>query len=184
MLYFVTSNKNKVARAEKYLHPLGIQFTPKDLPLDELQSHSIEKIAKDKAEKAFEILKSPLFVNDHGWSIPALNGFPGAYMKYINEWFTPDDFLRLLDGKNDREMIFTEYICYIDSKVTKTFSQTLKGHILYESKGKGVPWMTVSSFSDDGESIAQKLEHDPSAINEAEFSREFAEWLKNHIPVA
>jgi XTP/dITP diphosphohydrolase len=176
MLYFISSNKNKIARAELFLSPFNISFTPKDLELVEIQSHSIEEIAIDKAKNAFDILKQPLFVNDHGWFITALNGFPGAYMKYVNEWFTPQDFLNLMRGKKNREMIFTETICFTDGTTTKTFSETKIGHVLYKSKGKNIPWMTVSSFSDDDTSIAEKLATSPSAINTSKIYEEFAKW--------
>lgn len=176
MLYFISSNKNKIARAELFLQPFTISFTAKDIDLIEIQSHSIEEIAIDKAKKAFEIIKEPLFVSDHGWSITALNGFPGAFMKYINEWFTPQDFLSLMKDKENREMIFTEYLCFTDGTTTKTFSETIKGHVLYEQKGKGVSWMTVSSFSDKNISIAEAIKDTPSAINDSQTYKEFATW--------
>lgn len=178
MLYFISSNKNKIARSKLFLNPFGIPFIAKDIDLIEIQSHSIEEIAINKAKAAFEIIKQPLFVSDHGWSITALNGFPGAYMKYINEWFTPQNFLNLMKDKENREMVFTEYLCFTDGKSIKTFSETIKGHILYESKGQDTPWMTVSSFSDDGTSIAEKLVNSPSSIDTSGVYREFADWYK------
>lgn len=85
MLYFISSNPNKIDRAKFFLNPLGLNFQPKEIEIEEIQSYSIEKIAIDKARKAYATIKNPLFVNDHGWGITALNGFPGAYMKYMNQ---------------------------------------------------------------------------------------------------
>lgn len=179
MLHFISSNKNKVARAEQFLQPHDIKFVTKDIDLIEIQSHSIEEIALDKAKAAFKIIQEPLFVSDHGWAITALNGFPGAYMKYINEWLTPQDFLNLMKDKENREMIFTEYLCFTDGTITKSFSETIKGHILFESKGRSAPWMTVSSFSTDNTSIAEAIRDKPSAINDSMVFEEFALWYKN-----
>lgn len=181
MLHFISSNKNKIARAEIFLKPHNIEFISKDVDVLEIQSDSIENIAENKALAAFEKLKQPLFVSDHGWEITALNGFPGSYMKYINEWFVPQDFLNLMNGKTNREMIFTEYLCYTDGKTTKLFNESIKGHILYESKGEANPWMTVASFSDDNTSIAQAIKDNPSAINESMVFGNFAKWYKEYL---
>lgn len=178
MLYFVTSNKNKIDRANEYLLPLGINFTPTSLDVIEIQSESFEEIIKQKAKDAYSLLQQPLFVSDHSWSITALHGFPAGYMKSINHWFTPQDFLNLMRDKTNREAILTESICFTNGEITQYFSQQIKAHILYESKGEGEPFMTVSSFSDDGMSIAEKVKIQPSAVESNEVYKEFADWFK------
>jgi non-canonical purine NTP pyrophosphatase (RdgB/HAM1 family) len=180
MLYFISSNKNKIARAEQFLKPLNVSFQIKELELLEIQSQSIKEIAIHKANQAFAIVKEPLFVSDHGWSITALNGFPGAYMKYMNQWLTSEDFLSLMHKKENREMIFTEYLCFTDGKISKTFHEEIKGHVLYEAKGEAEPWMTVSSFSSDNTSIAEKIKNTPSAFNDSKIFEEFGDWYKTY----
>jgi len=178
MLFFVSTNPNKIDKAELFLRPLGIPFEVSNIKLIEIQSDSVEEIVIDKAKKAFQILNSPLLVNDHVWSISALNGFPGPYMKYINQWFSPQDFLNLMKDKKDREMKLTEYICYTDGNIYKTFFEEIKGHVLFASKGKGEPWKTVSSYSKDNSSVAEKLETHPSAIGTSKVYEDFAKWYK------
>lgn len=180
MLYFISTNKNKIARAEQFLNPLHIPFQTKDLELQEVQSNSIEEIAIHKAHQAFEILKDPLFVSDHGWSITALNGFPGAYMKFMNQWLTSNDFLNLMREKENREMVFTEYLCFTDGNTVTTFHEEIKGHVLFEAKGDGEPWMNVSSFSSDNTSIAERIKDTPSAFNESKIFEDFGKWYKNY----
>ncbi len=181
MLYYVTGNKNKIAIAQRYLSPLGISITPQALELEEIQSHDIEQIAIHKAKHAFGILQKPLFVNDHGWSFTALNGFPGAYMKYMNEWFTPEDFLHLMQGKENREAILTEVICYIDGHNLKTFSIQHKGEVLHEVQGKGLAATTVTTLSSDRQSIAKKLETNVTSVETYTIWEEFAQWYKEEI---
>jgi XTP/dITP diphosphohydrolase len=181
MLYYITGNQNKIDVAKKFLEPLEVSFIPQALELIEIQSHSIEDIAKFKAEQAFEELKQPLFVNDHGWSITVLNGFPGAYMKYINEWLTAEDLLRLMRGKENREAILTEVLCYIDSNTTKIFIAQHRGSVLEESRGSGPPGLTTISLTEDGKSIAEKLENSPSALEEYPLWEEFATWYKENL---
>ncbi len=179
MLYFITSNQNKIAVAKTFLGPLGIPFQPKDLDLIEIQSDDFAKIALYKAKQAFGIIKEPLFISDHAWSIPALNGFPGAYMKYMNNWFTPQDFLKLMEGKDNRDIFLTETLCFIDKNGPRAFSKRYKGSVLYEKQGEGTPAMTVTSLTKDGISLAKKWKENPSALKINDVYTEFASWLKN-----
>lgn len=179
MLYYITGNKNKIDVARKFLDRHNVIFTPKDLDVTELQSESIEKVVIHKAKEAFLKLNKPLFVSDHFWSIPALGGFPGAYMRYINKWLKAKDLLNLMADKKNRKAILTEMLCYVDKTTIKTFKQSHLGRVLKKSQGKGMPGFTVISLSKDGLSVAQKIESDPSALEEDKLWEDFARWYKN-----
>lgn len=155
MVYFVTDNQQKFDNAQIILKTLNLQLERKSLPITEIQSHSLEDIARDKAIQAFKQLRKPLVVKDDGWYITALNGFPGSYMRYINEWFSYDDFLRLLSAYNNREIVFKDALYYIDGETEKLFTKTIKGRILCEPKGIGVPGAMISTFRKDGMSMAE-----------------------------
>jgi inosine/xanthosine triphosphate pyrophosphatase family protein len=99
---YITENNHKFETVGSFFEKQGIEISQKVLPIYEIQSNDGIEIAISKAKQAWEIIKEPLFVNDAFWIIPSLKGFPGPYMKYINDWFEPDDFLKLMNGKNDR----------------------------------------------------------------------------------
>ncbi|MDB5164814.1 MAG: RdgB/HAM1 family non-canonical purine pyrophosphatase, dITP/XTP pyrophosphatase, partial [Candidatus Saccharibacteria bacterium] len=99
---FVTSNQHKVMTAKIICDKYGVTFDSKDLDIVEVQDDDGEVIAADKARQAFEMCASPVVVNDTTWIIPGLNGWPGPYMKQMNTWFTPDDFVRLTAHLKDR----------------------------------------------------------------------------------
>lgn len=157
MLYFVTGNTEKALAAKKQLASFNIQIEIKPLELTEIQSDSIEVIARDKAEKAYSILQKPLIISDHGWAIPGLNGFPGPYMKYINQWLTSDDFLRLTKDLPDRRIILSDVLCYIDAEEIKVFQTEFVGELLHSIKGEGLPTMRVVTMTDDQKSVAQYI---------------------------
>ncbi len=136
-ILFITGNKRKVWQAQDILKRFDIQVNNQDLPVIEIQSSDPHEIAEAKAAAAFKIAKSPLIINDHAWSFPGLNGFPGGYMKDINHWFEPEDFLALMNGKQDRTAILTETIIYVDANKTKSFSVQIKGHMIHEPRGVG-----------------------------------------------
>src|SRR5258708_1314128 len=130
MLTFVTSNQSKLKTAQRQLESFGITIKNESLDLLEIQSDNIEEVAKFKAKHAFEILKQPLIVTDHGWNYKALRGFPGAYMKEINQWLTAQDIINMMKPYQDKEVTLTESLCYIDEKNLKTFSHNFKGIFL------------------------------------------------------
>ena len=180
MLYFITSNKNKIEIAKKFLKPHQIDFEAKDLDITEVQSENIETVATTKAKDAFLKIGKPLIISDHFWSIPALGGFPGAFMKYINLWLTSKDLLRLMKDIKNRKIFLTEMICYIDSKTIKTFSYVHEGKILNQEEGIGLAATKIISLTKDNKSIAQKLIDGPSAIEKGIVWDKFANWFKKY----
>ncbi len=178
MLSYVTSNTNKIEVARKYLTPLGLEFDAESVDLVELQSNSIEEIAMHKAAQAFDKLQKPLFVMDSGWSIPALNGFPGPYMKYLNKWLHADEYLNLMKPYANRSIICQEVICYKDKSITKLISGELHGRILLEKEGEGVPSWTTVTLRNDGKSIAKCWEKGIEPADKYPLWTDFAEWIK------
>ncbi len=83
-LYFVTSNNKKFQSLSKMLSPIGINLLRLEYDFDEGRELSIESVAKsklDQAKQAFPDKK--IVVDDRGFFIPALNGFPGPFVKLL-----------------------------------------------------------------------------------------------------
>lgn len=179
MIYYVTGNESKFKTAVAYLEPLGIILEQKVLDVEEIQPDSIVKVSEDKVKKAFKIAHVPLFVNDSGWEIPALNGFPGPYMKYMNDWFSPDDFLRLMEGKPDRRIILKQVITYVDKNGTKVFENDTEGIVLEkvgDSPGRSSD--RVISLGDGISMADQKAKGNYKFDGESDLWKEFSDWLK------
>src|SRR5690606_29960758 len=104
----ISGNKRKIHHATHALAKFGIDIEVKDVDLSEMQGTDPVEIITTKARDAYKKFKTPLIVSDHSWSIPSLGGFQGPYMKHVNEWFEPEDFLALLKDKEDRSAVLTE----------------------------------------------------------------------------
>lgn len=156
-LIYVTGNQAKLLTAKKYFEPLGVDVVQKILDIPEIQSDKIEEVAMDKAQKAFAILKQPLIVNDTSWMIEALNGFPGPYTRYVTTWFTPQDWLHLLQGHANRRITLRQAIAYIDKDCSRIFIQDTPGVILESPTGnpKFSSFDQVVSIDPNGKSLAQ-----------------------------
>ncbi len=176
MFKYVTSNDEKIKVAKERLTPYGITFEPFTMDLIEPQLDNVMDIALAKAEQAFQALREPVVVSDHGWSISALNGFPGPYMKHINEWFTSDDFLNLMRDKQDKRIVKIEALVYKDQEEIKEFISETNGRILLEARGKGSPIMTVVTFSKSDKSVAEMWDEGRDPYPKNKIWDTFAEW--------
>ena len=147
-IYFITGNAIKVGEAKLVCKPAGIEIVQQQLEIDEIQSTVPNDISIDKAEKAHNLIKRPLVVTDSFWRIPALNGFPGAYMKDVANWFSSEDFLSLMEKKANRQIFFSENITYKDDEIIKQFSQEYEGIIVTEPRGTGNSIENVAQFEE------------------------------------
>ena len=140
-LVYVTSNELKFKVAQQSLRGSGILLERKSLDTPEIQSTRVEEIAEWSAIWACEHLKQPVVVSDVGYYIEALNGFPGPFIKYVNDWFTADDYLNLLQGKSNRKATIQDCLAYCrpDEKPV-IFSQFYRGEIAIKpGRKKGTP---------------------------------------------
>jgi inosine/xanthosine triphosphate pyrophosphatase family protein len=145
-------------------------------------------IVRDKAARAYEQLGMPVVVSDDTWDIRALKGFPGAYMKSINYWFEPEDFIRLMTGIEDRHITLHQYLAYSDGNITKIFKNDIEGQIIHEVRGKSdkSPNMTVTVLdSDSGKTIAEVFEQGTEAVvarykNRPDAWHGFVEWHRTN----
>lgn len=177
-ILFATGNDRKVAEARAACDDFNIKVKQVKLAIDEIQSHDPVEISMRKVEEAYRQIQSAVVITDTSWSIPALNGFPGGYMKDVAEWFKPEDFINLVASEANRSISFTETIIYKDADTTKLFSKEYIGNISTEPRGNGNSVEQITEF--DGRTLAErhdqgKLSHDPKEYIWYEFAQWFAE---------
>ena len=179
-LTFVTGNSLKFHLAEKVCREFDqelLQEAALDIP--EIQAETGEPVARDKAQKAFEILQKPVVVTDDTWVIPALNGFPGPYMKSINHWFTPRDWVNLTQSLEDREIILRQVLVYQDEREQVLFTVDIKGVMLKEARGESnYPHNTIVSFDGGKHSFAELYAEGKTIDSHHTAWHEFAAWAK------
>ncbi len=182
MLLYITSNQNKIDTANKRLEPFGIKVEGLKLEgIIEPQSEDIIKISQMKAKQAFEKVQKPLIVSDGGWYIPALNGFPGPYMAYVNRWLTSQDFLNLMKDKENKDIILRECVTYIDKNQIHSFTSDTKGSFVEKAAGKATPIDQVITFREDGKTAAESENEGGTRVPQNELWNEVGEWLSKNM---
>jgi XTP/dITP diphosphohydrolase len=130
----VTSNAGKVAEvAAFFCGVLEIDHISLDLP--EHRSENIGEIALEKARYAYRELNTPLIVDDTGFFIHALDGFPGPYAAYVQNTIGNRGILRLMEEQPDRSGCFVTAICFADQSGIQVFTGTLEGTITFAPRG-------------------------------------------------
>ena len=160
-ILFSTSNPDKTLIAKTICSAKGLNVEQISLDIDEIQGEDPKVIVEDKVRKAYQKIKKAVVVSDDSWDIPALNGFPGPYMKSLNHWFKAEDFLRLMDGINDRTIIIHQYLSYFDGKNIYTFKNDFSGKVTLEPRGKNdrSPSTMITELDiDNGKTIAELFE--------------------------
>jgi len=114
-IFFATSNPHKFNEAEKiFSESAPPEFNLKRFIFThrEIRSDDLEEIAREAAEAAFSQLKKPVFVEDTGLFINALNGFPGAYSAWVQQKIGNAGLLKLLDGEKKRSACFETALAF------------------------------------------------------------------------
>ncbi len=137
-ILYLTGNPRKKQDAEDVLGLYGLSVETLDLNLDEIQEEDIEKIAVTSALQGAKQLGRPVITMDVGFEIDALNGFPGAYGKFVFPRLGVDGMLRLMAGKENRHAVSIEVLAYATPDgYTKTFKTVRNLEILTEPQGTG-----------------------------------------------
>lgn len=130
-IVFVTTNKGKIASAQKYLK--GVTLIPYNAELIEPRSDDIKEIAKQKVLQAYKIVNKPCIALDSGFFIDQLNGFPRAYVNYALETIGLDGILKLMEGKTNRSCHFRACVAFYDGERLEFFEDRSPG-IIAEAK--------------------------------------------------
>ncbi len=108
---------------------------PLDIP--ELRSEDIEKISRQKARYAYDLLHKPLIVDDTSFSIDALNGFPGPYAAYVLQSLGNQGILKIMKDVENRHAHFTTVISFADERGIRSFSGSIYGTVIDAMRGAG-----------------------------------------------
>jgi XTP/dITP diphosphohydrolase len=129
LVTFASTNQNKYREVQSILsaHNINVDFA--QINLVEIQSDSLEEIAKEKATSAFSQVGRPVIVEDDGLFIDALGGFPGQYSSHAFKTIGNEGILKLMAGSADRSASFRSLIAFYDGKSLSVSEGKVNGAI-------------------------------------------------------
>lgn len=106
---FITSNENKIEWANEIASKGGydIRFKKRHYEFEEGRSTDPEEIALKKVRQGMEVETNPFVVEDSGFFIDALNGFPGTFVKFGLSTIGIKGIITLLNGVNGEERTYS-----------------------------------------------------------------------------
>lgn len=183
VIFFATNNINKFNEARRVLSRYKIAVGMLKVKTIEIQSESLEEIAKNSAIHAFQHCHLPIIVEDAGLFVEALNGFPGPYASYAYKTIGNEGLLKLMKEATNRRARFQSVVAY--------FSEELESPICFKGEVLGEITKTIrkgcSGFGFDpvfkplksGKTFAEMdIDEKNLHSHRAKAFRKFARWYK------
>lgn len=183
VVFFATGNRHKVEEVKRILHPYGFEVVQLKTRKLEIQSDDLGEIAS-YAVSSLQTEKRPVFVEDAGLFIHALNGFPGPYSSYVYKTIGVRGILKLMEKVKDRRAYFLSAIALLDKRDNiYEFIGRVEGKIAHKARGSGgfgfdpifVPEGSDLTFAEMSLDEKNKFSH------RARAAEKLAIWLLNNI---
>lgn len=137
-LTFITGNAGKAKYLSDYFK-LPVDHVKLDL--HEIQSLNLKEVVEDKARRAYEIVKSPVLVEDVSLTFTAFKALPGPLIKWFFETLGNDGLCRLLDRFDDRTASAEVEFALCDGTGVHTFRGAMEGMVAGNPRGEiGFGW--------------------------------------------
>lgn len=114
VILFATNNFHKFDEARSVLTKRGVAVGMLRVKALEIQSESLDEIARASVVNAYDHCHLPIIVEDAGLFVEALNGFPGPYAAYVYMTIGNLGLLKLMEGLENRKATFRSAIAYFD----------------------------------------------------------------------
>lgn len=178
----ITGNKTKLKNANLNLNQFGIKVEGKDIDTPEIQSDNPEVIAEYSAKYAYNIVHKPVIKMDVSFEIDCLKGFPGPFVKFINQWLDPKDILKMVASSKNRHARFIDIVSYFDGKKnqTKNFKMVREGTLSAKPCGEN-GWGIDKIFIPDGfnKTLAELSDVERASVWGNDHWRNLASYLKS-----
>jgi len=178
--YFVTSNIHKFLEARTVLSEYKIATAKLKVEAVEIQDDSLENIAEASVKDAVKNCGLPVFVEDAGLFVEALNGFPGPYSRYVYDTVGLDSILELMKNVANRDAYFMSVIAFGSPELQPVcFVGKVEGKISLQKRGTaGFGYDPIFiPLEGGGRTFAEMTTAEKNRFSHrARALRKFAEW--------
>jgi XTP/dITP diphosphohydrolase len=184
--FFVTGNIHKFNEARRFLAEYNISVAMLNIDAIEIQDDGLENIAKFSAIDAAQKTNLPVFVEDAGLFVKALNGFPGPYSSYVYRTVGARGILRLMQSERKRDAYFSSVVAFFNPQESiepKIFQGKVEGTIIFNERGKqGFGFDPIfQPYGRNGRTFAEMATQEKNNYSHrAQALRKFAKWYILH----
>lgn len=185
VIFFATNNIHKFHEARKVLSEYKIATGMLRVKSLEIQSDSLEEIAKASVIDAFRKCNLPIIVEDAGLFVEALNGFPGPYAAYVYKTIGNKGLLQVMKNVENRKAKFESAVtyCSVQLDLPMCFKGEAHGEITKEERNgggeSGFGFDPVFQPENSGKTFAEMTVAEKNGYSHrANALRKFSEWYK------
>ena len=174
-LTVVTSNTHKAVEVAAFFTGIAeIEHVSLDIP--EYRYPKVREITEEKARDAYRELRRPLIVDDTGFFIDALNGFPGPNAAYVFETIGNRGIRQLMNGVTDRRAPLETVIAYASTEGVRSFQGIIEGTIVAPRGKEGFGYDPI--FLYEGRTLAEiPLDEKSTLSHRARGLAAFRAWM-------
>ncbi len=183
-ILFATSNRGKMEEALQILRPYGIPLQQYDGKGTEIQADTTSEVAAYTSREAASRAGRAVLVEDAGFFVDSLNGFPGVYSAYVFKTLGVRGVLTLLNrsskrGPTSRKARFVSSVAYCEpGGEPSVFEGSVSGTVAARPKGtKGFGFDPI--FVPEGRDLTfgeLTLDEKCAVSHRAVALRRFANW--------
>ena len=131
---FVSSNAGK---AREVAAILGFPLERLEADIPEIQTLDVSDVVREKAHTAYALAGSPVLVEDTGLYLTALNGLPGALVKWFLATVGPAGIAAMLPPDAPRTAIARTAVALHDGEEITVLTGEVAGQITLSPQGAG-----------------------------------------------
>ena len=180
-LVFATHNLHKVQEVQTFFKPYPILIKQQPWKTYEIQSDDLREIARLSVLDAITISQSPTFVEDTGFYIEALTGFPGPYASYVYQTIGNPGILKLMQDHLNRKAYFRSIIAFCTPNTSPTcFEGKIQGTLALKERGSngfGFDPIFIPSIGDDKTFGEMEISEKMPVSHRGKALTHFVNWL-------
>lgn len=160
---FVTANVNKWIEAQRIL---GHAIERVELELIEHQAENVATVAHQKARDAYARVGRPVIVEDAGFELYGLGGFPGPFIKFWEKLGGLESLCRAADGLADRRARAVCALGICSEQGSDVVVGAVDGLLALHPRGRsGFGWDAVFVPKGDGRTFGEMSPAEKDALS-------------------
>ena len=184
-VFFATGNEGKLAEMRPKFEERGLELEQVEVDVPEIDAMDVETVAERKARDSLEasdIEDELLIVEDTGFFVESIGGFPGAEAAFFAGTAGAEKVLNLLEDEDDRSAYFKTAIAVIEEDNVEIFTGKMEGRVPEKKTGESHPHLPYNSyFVPEGEekSLAQDQNLKDGEFHRNQAVKKFLDWLED-----
>ena len=190
-IFFATGNQGKLEEMRPSFNEKGFELKQVDVDVPEIDAMDVEQVAdrkvRDSHKKAVEKdlinEQDMIIVEDTGFFIKSLGGFPGAEAAFFARTAGAEKLLPMMENEEERNAYFkTTIAAYMPGKdKVEIFTGRMEGTVPENKMGESHPHLPYNSYfipeHGNGKSLAENEDLKNEEMHRRKAVRSFLKWM-------